>query len=409
MDEKLEVKMTQEQTLPLPRASWTKSPVDRPVGPADWARLRAQMPVTQRWAYFDHAAVAPLSGPARDALSAWSGDLVDNGDIHWPVWASRLEQVRRQGARLLGAQIDELALVRNTTEGIGLVAEGYPWQPGDNVVLLDDEFPSNRIPWQHLDSRGVETRLVPSTGTNDDLSRLAAACDSRTRIVSVSWVGYASGRRFEVAELAKVVHGKGALLFLDAIQGLGVFPLDVRAAGVDFLAADGHKWLLGPEGAGLFYVRAEHLDRLRPIGVGWNSVVDSARFSHEERRFKPSASRYEGGSPNMGGFVALGASLALLAGYGTHALSKRILALTETVCEQLRQCGAVVHGDRTPERTSGIVSFDLPGKNPNAVRKKLADLGVALSCRNGKLRISPHAYNDDDDIGRLVAAIASLG
>src|SRR5688572_8011567 len=244
--------MTQEQILARPTR--TKSP-------ADWGAFRAQMPVVRQWAYLDHAAVAPLSGPARDALSAWSRDVTENGDIHWPIWAGRLEQVRRQGAQLLGAQLEELALVRNTTEGIGLVAEGYPWQAGDNVVLLDDEFPSNRIPWQHLESRGVETRIVASTGTNEDLARLEAACDSRTRIVSVSWVGYASGRRFDVAELASVVHGKGALLFLDAIQGLGVFPLDVQAAGVDFLAADGHKWLLGPEGAGFFYVRSEHLDR----------------------------------------------------------------------------------------------------------------------------------------------------
>jgi selenocysteine lyase/cysteine desulfurase len=406
MDESLEQNMTQEQTLPRPKP--VKLAGDRVVAP-DWEAFRTQMPVTRRWAYFDHAAVAPLSGPARDALSAWSRDLAENGDVHWPAWAGRLEQVRRQAARMIGAPIDELALIRNTTEGIGLVAEGYPWQPGDNVVMLDDEFPSNRIPWQHLDSRGVETRLVPATGTNDDLARLAAACDARTRIVSVSWVGYASGRRFDVAELASTVHSKGALLFLDAIQGLGVFPLDVREAGVDFLAADGHKWLLGPEGAGLFYIRSEHLERLRPLGLGWNSVVDGYRFSHEERRLKPSASRYEGGSPNMGGFVALGASLALLAGYGAKALSKRILAVTENACEQLRRCGAVIHGDRTPERASGIVSFDLPGKNPMDVRKKLADLGVVLSCRNGRLRISPHAYNDDEDIGRLVSAIASLG
>jgi cysteine desulfurase / selenocysteine lyase len=392
--------MTQEQILARPVR--TKSP-------PDWGAFRAQMPVAQQWAYFDHGAVAPLSGPARDALAAWSRDLAENGDVHWPIWAARLEHVRRQGAQLLGAQLDELALVRNTTEGIGLVAEGYPWQAGDNVVLLDDEFPSNRIPWQHLESRGVETRLVPSTGTDEDLARLAAACDARTRIVSVSWVGYGTGRRFDVAELAAMVHGRGALLFLDAIQGLGVFPLDVRAAEVDFLAADGHKWLLGPEGAGFFYVRSEHLDRLRPLGVGWNSVVDAAKFSHDERRLKPSAARYEGGTPNMGGFVALGASLALLARYGTKALAKRILGVTEAACEQLRRCGAVVHGDRTPERASGIVSFELPGKNPVVVRKKLVEMGVVLSCRNGRLRISPHAYNNDDDIGRLTAAIASLG
>jgi selenocysteine lyase/cysteine desulfurase len=366
------------------------------------------MPVARQWAYFDHAAVAPLSGPARDALTAWTRDVAENGDVHWPVWAARLENVRRQGAQLMGAHIDELALVRNTTEGIGLVAEGFPWEAGDNVVLLDDEFPSNRIPWQHLQSRGVEARLVKSTGSDGDLARLADACDARTRIVAVSWVGYSSGRRFDVAELAATVHGKGALLFLDAIQGLGVFPLDVQAAGVDFLAADGHKWLLGPEGAGFFYVRSEHLDRLRPVLVGWNSLVDGAKFSHEERRLKPSASRYEGGTPNMGGFVALGASLALLSRYGAAAMSERILHLTETACEQLRRSGAVVHGDRTRSLASGIVSFELPGRHPTVVRKQLVELGVVLSSRNGMLRISPHAYNDEDDIGRLMAAIASL-
>lgn len=389
-----------EQTLARPESGRA---------PVNWTAFREQMPVTRQWAYFDHAAVAPLSGPGRDALAAWADDLAANGDVHWPEWASRLEHVRRQVAKLLHCTPDETALVRNTTEGIGLVAEGFPWQPGDNVVVPADEFPSNRLPWQNLEARGVETRLVETTGTDDDLRRIAEACDGRTRIVAASWVGYLSGRRFEAAELADVVHRRGALLFLDAIQGLGVFPLDVAAAGVDFLAADGHKWLLGPEGAGLLYVRAELLERLRPLGVGWNSVVDAARFSPAERRLKTSASRYEGGSPNMAGFVALGAGLALLASIGTKALARRILSLVQQTADRLADVGAVVHVPERVERRSGILSFELAGKNPTAVRRSLQDAGVAVSCRGGRIRLSPHAYNDASDIERLIDALRAIG
>lgn len=374
---------------------------------ADWNAFRRRMPAARRWAYFDHAAVAPLSGPAADSLNAWTSDVLENGDTHWPMWAGRLEQVRRQGAAMFNGTVEETALVRNTTEGINLVAEGFPWQPGDNVVLPADEFPSNRYPWQHLASRGVEARLVPMTGTEDDLQKIEAACDGRTRIVAASWIGYATGRRLDPAALAEVAHRNGALLFLDAIQGLGVFPLDVKAANVDFLAADGHKWLLGPEGAGLFYVRRELLDTLRPLGIGWNSVVDGHDFAQTQWRLKPTAARYEGGTPNMGGFVALGASLSLLAEYESAAVAERVLKLADATAEGLRKVGCVVHREACAERNSGIVSFELPERNPTLVRKHLLDAGVVVSCRAGRLRVSPHAYNNEDDVERLIAGLAS--
>jgi len=385
------------------------------VVPNPWEGFRRQMRVAKRWSYFDHAAVAPLPAPAQEALEAWGRDVADNGDVHWPLWAKRLENVRRQAAKLIRSDVDEVALIRNTTEGINLVAEGFPWQAGDNVVLFADEFPTNRIPWQNLAARGVETRLVTSTeagGNSDaDLERLLAACDSRTKIVSASWVGYASGRRFDVGRLAEAVHARGALLFLDAIQGLGVFPIDVHAMGVDFLAADGHKWLLGPEGAGLFYLRRELLNVLRPIGIGWNSVVDGYDFSRTQWELKPSAARYEGGTMNTGGFVALGASLALLASYesagGMNSIGRRVLEISETACRKLREARCTVLSDRRPGAASGIVSFEVPGKNPVSVRRHLLDRGVVVSCRAGKLRISPHAYNNEADLDRLVAGIRS--
>ncbi|MBL9089914.1 MAG: aminotransferase class V-fold PLP-dependent enzyme [Planctomycetaceae bacterium] len=395
----------QERTMKSMVTQQITTRAARPAGAPRWSALRAQMPAAKQWAYFDHAAVAPLSGPARSAIQLWSRDAADNGDVHWPEWSRRIEQVRRQSAALLGAQLDEIALVPNTTAGINLVAEGFPWQAGDNVVTFSDEFPSNRIPWQNLAARGVECRLVEPTGTAADLDRLLAACDTRTRIVSVSWVGYASGRRWDPARLAEAVHSRGALLFLDAIQGLGVFPLDVSTAGVDFLAADGHKWLLGPEGAGIAYVRRDHLDKLRPIGLGWNSVADEHDFSRPTWRVKPSAARYEGGTMNTGGFIGLGASLALLAGYDTTAIAERVINYTERLCEGLRKLDAVVVSDRSPSAASGIVLFEMPGRSPSMVRRSLLEAGVVVSVRTGKLRVSPHAYNNDADLDRFFDAL----
>ncbi len=291
------------------------------VATADWDYFRRQMPIARQWAYFDHAAVAPLSGPAHECLAQWATDATTNGSAHYPAWTRQVEHLRTLAADMIGAAPEEIALVGNTTAGINLVAEGFPWKPGDNVVIREDEFPSNQYPWLHLADRGVETRRIPTSGGRLDLDRLAAACDHRTRIVSLSWVAYASGWRHDLDQLAELVHARGALLFLDAIQGLGVFPLDVRATPVDFLAADGHKWLLGPEGAGIFFTRREHLNLLRPVGVGWNSVRHQHDFSRIELVFKDTAARYEGGSQNVAGLSALGASLELLNRFGREAIA----------------------------------------------------------------------------------------
>ncbi len=370
-----------------------------------WSDFRRQMPSSVQWACFDHAAVAPLSGPAREAIVPWANDLAENGAANWPRWAERIETTRRRGAAMIGAETDEGALVRSTTEGINFVAEGFPWRPGDNVVVPVDEFPSNLYPWMHLADRGVETRRVPVEQGRVSLDALAAACNERTRIIAISWVGYASGWRNDLDALVELAHSRGALLFLDAIQGLGVFPLDVRRTSVDFLAADGHKWLLGPEGAGLFYLRREHLDLLRAVGVGWNSVVQTLDFSNINLAIKPAAGRYEGGTYNMAGFAALGASLELFARYPSAEVAARVLHVTDEVCRRLNDLGADVASCRDEGRASGIVAFDLLGRNPAEVRKRCRERHVLLSCRGGRLRVSPHAYNDEDDIDRLVEAL----
>lgn len=371
----------------------------------DWNEFRRQMPVVSAWAYFNHAAVAPLPQRSGDAVVAWVREACQNGDTSWPSWARKAEELRGLLASLMSASVDEIALAHSTTEGIGFVAEGFPWKPGDNVVTLADEFPSNQYPWMNLAHRGVETRRVATNEGRVVVDRLVAACDRRTRILAISWVSYSSGWRNDLDQLADLAHAHGALLLVDAIQALGVIPLDASRTPIDFLAADGHKWLLGPEGMGVFFIRREHLDRLHPLGVGAHSVVHDSDFTRIELDLKDTAARYEGGSQNMAGAVALKASIELLARFGAATLCQRIFEITDLACHRLEAVGARIRSDRTLEHKSGIVVFDLPGRDPIRLQQECLERGVVLSCRAGGLRISPHAYNDESDVDRLIGAI----
>ncbi len=334
--------------------------------------------------------------------------MSEDGVADWSRWRKTVDTTRKLAARLLNAPREEIALIHSTTEGINLVAEGAPWRAGDNIVTLSSEFPSNLYPWMNLKDRGMEVRQVAATDERADLDNIAAACDARTRIVSVSWVGYATGWRNDLAAIADIAHRHGAKLFVDAIQGLGVFPLDVAEIPVDFLAADGHKWLLGPEGAGIFYVRHEHLEWLRPLGVGWNSVVQAGDFADTALNFKPNAGRYEGGTYNMVGIAAFAAALEMLGEYETQAISTRILEVTDVLIEELERIGANIASALEPAHRSGILAFTLPKGDPQLIKQKLLEQGVVINCRHGRLRLSPHVYTNADDIEKLIAALQSL-
>ncbi|MDA0659397.1 MAG: aminotransferase class V-fold PLP-dependent enzyme [Planctomycetota bacterium] len=373
-------------------------------------RFRAAMPITRKWAYFDQAAVSPLPEPTRAAVELWLREATEEGDTAWPRWNRELERCRGLAAGIIGATPAEIALIPNTTTGISIVAEGFPWQSGDNLVTLENEFPSNIYPWMHLQQRGVELRRVPVLEGRPDRNKLRAACDRHTKIVSLSWVGYASGWRWDISQAVELAHQCGALLMLDAIQGLGVHPIDVRASGVDFLAADGHKWLLGPEGAGVFYVRSEHLERLRPPQVGWNSMEHRYDFSRLEWKLRADASRFEGGTYNMAGFLGFAASLQLLAdlGLGPQAspIESSVLAFRESAIEVLRQRGAEILSPTVPAiHQSGIFCFSIPNVSPEQVRRVFHDHGVVVSCRGGGIRLSAHGYANEQDLQRLEEAM----
>lgn len=377
---------------------------------APWQWWRQQMPITRQWAYLDHAAVAPLPAPAAAAIGEFAREAAEQGDTVWPQWAAEVEGLRGDVARWLNCLEDEIALIPNTSFGINLVAEGLPWQAGDNIVIPAGEFPSNVFPWQNQKRHGVELRIVPTASDGSiDLSAILSTIDHRTRIVSASWVGYASGHRIDLVQWTEAIHRAGALFFLDAIQGLGVFSLDLERIPIDFIAADGHKWLLGPEGAGMVFVRKQHLDTLACVPIGWNSVRGAHQFGQPQWDLKPSASRFEIGSQNMVGMRALRASLALFhqvdAAHGPGAIGCRIDQLVMYAVQRLRESGATLHVSDQPHHRSGIVTFSHPRLVPNRIRQAAADAKVAVSCRGIGVRASIHAYNNESDIDRLIDVI----
>jgi cysteine desulfurase / selenocysteine lyase len=379
--------------------------------------LRELMPVSQRYAYFDHAAVGPLTSPAANAIRTWVDQSLLQGDVCWPEWSSAAGRLRLSASKLIHCQANEIALIPNTTFGINIVSQGYRWsnvKGTDSVVVLENEFSSNLLPWLALERRGVEVRRVPVPESGVvSLDAVRKAIDTTTRLVAVSWVGYFSGFRIDLAKLCDLVHQAGAQLFVDAIQGLGVFSLDTQKIPIDYLAADGHKWMLGPEGAGLLFIRHKNLEHLEPLMQGWGSIQMAGKFQTANMVLKNDASRYEGGSANHAGLIGFSESLAVLLNQGcnqpVNPIAAAVLENAAKIEEGLKSVGAHCYRARSEknssEELSGIVTFEFPGVDPNELRSRLLKEEIVLSVRHGRLRVAAHAYNNDEDIDRLVSTL----
>lgn len=372
------------------------------------ADFRSEFPVTRQYAFLNHAAVAPLSQRAHDRVVEWLTDYTQHGNIREAEWYRRIEDVRRQAADVINADPAEVAFLKNTSEGLSLVAEGLALSHGDSVVIIAGEFPANIYPWLHLQSRGVEVRQVQSVERGRiRIEDLDAAIDSSTRLLSISHVQFATGFRSDLAAIGRLCRDRGVLFCVDAIQGLGVLPIDVNAMQIDFLSADGHKWLLSPEGAAIFYCRQENLDRLRPTSIGWKSVVNYGAFSTIDFRMPDTAARFECGSMNVPGIMGLGGSLELLAEVGLETVTRRVKTITDHLAARLTDACAAVYSLRGEDEWSGIVSFDWPHGDPKRIKQHCLTQNVVISFRDGRLRASPHFYNDEQDVARLMEALAS--
>jgi len=359
--------------------------------------IRKEFPVTEEIIFFDHARVAPLPERVRKVVHAFINDATRFGTAHYETWMLELEQTRKKFAQLINANLNEVAFVKNTSEGISIVANGFDWQPGDNVVIPDIEFPANVYPWWNLKKRGVETRMVKAVDGKVLFDDLIKKIDSKTRILSISSVQCNTGFRSDLNRIGTFCKEKGVLFFVDAIQSLGVLPMDVKKDHIDFLSADGHKWMLSIEGLGGFYISQEAIDKIHPVTMGWGNVVNAENFMSYDFTLKKDAKKFEEGTPNTISVHAFGAALGLLLETGIENIEKRVIGLGDCIIHELNKRNIKIYSSiQLPER-SGNISFVLD-KDINKLYSFMLENKVKLTVRDGLVRFSPHFYNHEDEI-----------
>ena len=362
--------------------------------------LRELFPVLAQGHYLNHAAIAPWPLPVAEAVRQFAEENLRRGPRDYAAWIRREQSLRRRLAELVGAASpDDISLLKNTTEGISLVAFGLDWRAGDNVVLPRGEFASNRLPWLAQASRGVDIREVDIRTARDAEDALIAAMDRQTRLLSVSAVQWSDGFRLDLGRLGDACRERGVLFCVDAIQQLGALRLHAGDCHIDFLAADAHKWLLGPEGVAVFYSRPEARERLSLLQQGWHMCEQPWHFQREDWSPAVSGQRFEAGSPNSLGAAALYAASGLLLEWKIRKVEERVLANSAYLIARLPGLPGVrlvSHDD--PRRRSGIVSFSCDRVPARELHRRLAARDVNCALRGDSVRLSPHFYQGEHEL-----------
>lgn len=336
-------------------------------------------------------------------MQAWAQESLEYGSFYWDRWVATYENLRALAAQLIGAQAGEIAIAKNTSEGISTIANGVDWRAGDRIVAFREEFPSNRYPWEALRLRhGIEITWLHETATPDEI---AQACRG-ARLLAISFVQYLSGRRTDLTAIGEICERNGTLFVVDAIQGMGVFPLDVRKAKIHALAADGHKWMMGPEGCAIVFVAAEIQDQIRPTEYGWTTVRRPNDFTPREIELRRTAARYECGSLNTIGCFGLRAALQFILSIGVERIGQAVAALTERFETGIRERGFELLAQHTAETRSGIVSFRKPGEDPRQTVRALQAAGFLAAPRQEWVRVSPHFYLAPSEMDALLKELS---
>jgi selenocysteine lyase/cysteine desulfurase len=362
---------------------------------------RDEFPVTKNLIYMNHAAVAPLCRSAAEAMKWLSDDSCQNGSLHYDVWMDCYQGLRVSTARLINASPEEIAIVKNTSEGIATVALGLDWKPGDRVVAFKEEFPANYYPWLRLESRGVQLTWL---SIHDSIETIADAVKG-ARLLAISFVNYLSGYRVNLQAIGEVCHAHNCFYFVDAIQGMGVFPIDVELCHIDALAADGHKWMLGPEGNGVLYIRAKWLDSIEPVEFGWTNSASYADYSSRDMTLRKDAGRYECGTLNTIGCFGQRASLELLLRVGTEKVAAAVWARAHQLAAGLTAKGYELLQEHTQETGSGIVSFRNPAIDCRVIVSDLKRRKITAAPRQGWVRMSPHFYISPAAVDEVLDAL----
>lgn len=369
-----------------------------------------QFPILESGLYFNHAAVGPWPRCTATAVQSFAEENTRQGSAAYRQWYARENELRKNLAKLTGAgATDDIALMKNTTEGICAVAYGLDWRDTDNIVLPRGEFPSNRLPWLAQADKGVEIREIDIRSAVHAETALIEALDHNSRVLTVSAVQWDDGFRLDLPLLGEACRKRNVLFFVDAIQQLGALPIDVEACRIDFLAADAHKWLLAPEGIAVFYSRDESRARLKLLQQGWHMFDQPWQFEREDWTPARSARKFEAGSPNTMGQAAFNASARLLLDYGMTRVGSRVLANTDQLIRSLQDLPDVrLCSPAATERRSGIVRFAHERFSMQELHRYLTGAGVSCVIRGNAIRLSPHFYQGEKQLEAFMQILQAL-
>lgn len=359
--------------------------------------------------YLNHAAVAPWPCRTELAVNAFCRENVTIGSKKYANWLKVESHLKKQLATLINAEsVDEIALVKNTSEALSFVAYGLDWNAGDNIVTSDEEFPSNMIPWESLANQGVTVKKTALKGLSDPTDALIQQIDQRTRLLTISSVQYASGLRVDLERLGQACKKNNVLFCIDAIQSIGAFPFDVQKYQADFVMADGHKWMLGPEGLAVFYCRLQALDKLKLTQFGWHMVEDMGNYDTPLWSTAKSARRFECGSPNMLSIHALSASIGLLLETGMDNVAANVIARGQYVIDKVKQNDSLTLLTNPDKSGNNIIVFKSSNDDTDKLFDYLTTHNVVCAKRGGGIRFSPHFYTPTDVIDRAFKLIENF-
>ncbi|MDK2970287.1 MAG: cysteine desulfurase / selenocysteine lyase [Candidatus Sumerlaeota bacterium] len=361
--------------------------------------------------HMNHAGVAPLTARARDAMAAYARDACAHmGTEAHNGWFARIAEIRASIGAYLNASADEIAFVKNTTQGLQIVANSLTWNPGECIVVEQTTFPANWYTWKSLEQRhGVRVLEWPERNHRyelDDLEQLLR--DNNVRLVSLSAADFATGFHHDLAACGQLIKQAGALYCIDAIQVLGAFPIDVEACQADFLSADSHKWLLGPEGAGLFYARRSRYAEMNDFHSGWIGRKNFMDFDQRPAPPDDTARRFEEGCLNIGGVLGLGASLDVLLECGAAEVERRLRHNRAVLVEGLGELGWELVSPPDSAHSGGTASVRHPAIDAQTAAQRLDEAGILCAARNGLLRFSGHFYQPEEQLHRVIEAVAAL-
>jgi cysteine desulfurase/selenocysteine lyase len=370
-------------------------------------QYRSLFPITQRYTYLNHASVAPLPLPTMQAMEQQLEGVAKHGGRNFEHWEQTNVAARAAAARLINGRPEQIAFLRNTSEALSAIANGVLWRKGDNVISAAIEFPANIYPWSRLhEAFGVELRLQPEIDGRIDVDQMLALVDDRTRVLTLSWVQFGTGQRFDLERIGRFCRERDILFVVDAVQGLGAFQLDVARDYVDALAAGAHKFLLGPKGVSILYLSERARQRVEPTVIGWTSVQNFRDYViHDGLQFREGSLPFECGTLNEVGICGVGRTLEMFLEIGPPRIEEYLLFLMGYLRTSLEERGYNVHSPRDPAETSAILVCDHPTHAAEEIHQRLDSQNIIVSVRLERLRVAPHFYNTTEEIDALVSQL----